>query len=174
MGRLVKTEKFFLTGESVAKEPYHYRTCGLEGIYLLNGYDVEEHDGEEYVSISDIDGLHKAIGRHIVTHRKALSPREVRFLRNTMNLTQAELAKLLSNNSQSVARWEKGECEIPGAAEKLLRVVFMASLMTAEELESLREMLLSKLQELDCMDQLVPAAAQFELFDRWSEKKFAA
>jgi DNA-binding transcriptional regulator YiaG len=171
MGRPVKTENFYLTGEKAEKDPWPYRACGLEGIYLLNGYNVEEHDGEEHVAIRDIDGLHKAIGRHLVAHRKALAPREIKFLRNTMNLTQAEMAEMLGNNSQSVARWEKGECEIPGTAEKLLRAVYLASLMTVDELAALRDFLVSKLQELDSMDEVVAAPAQFQLFDHWSERE---
>ncbi len=169
----MKMDKFFLRGEQVKAEPYHYRANGLEGIYLLNGYSVEEHDGEAHVSITDIDGLHKAIGRHIVVHRKALSPREVRFLRNAMNMTQAELADLLGNTSQSVARWEKGECEMPGASEKLLRAIFLISVMTKEEFEGFREFLTSRLSELDQIDELTAAPAQFELFDSWTERKAA-
>jgi len=95
----MSTDSFFLTGEDVSAKPYLYRACGLDGIYLMNGYTVETHDGEEHVAVSDIDGLHKAIGRHLVTFRKALSPKEIRFLRNTLDLTQAELAQRLGNTT---------------------------------------------------------------------------
>ena len=167
----MKAESFYLCGEKVKAKPFRYRACGLDGIYLLNGYSVEMHDDEEHVSITDVDGLHKAIGRHIVMCRKALAPKEVRFLRNTMNLTQAELAETLGNTSQSVARWEKGECTIPGASEKLLRVVYLASLLTEEELKQLQRMLTTGLDELDEMDETSPPLAQFELFERWEEKQ---
>lgn len=169
MRRRVKNDSFYLAGDAARQEPYRYRACGLDGIYLLNGYEITRHDSEEHVSIRDVDGLHKAIGRHLVTHRKGLAPTEVRFLRNTMGLTQSQLANMLGNNSQSVARWEKGECEIPGSAEKLLRAIFLASLMTQDELSALRDLLLTKLEELDKLDEVVPVSAQFELFDRWSE-----
>jgi DNA-binding transcriptional regulator YiaG len=113
------SDNFVLTGESVSDaDPYLYRACGLDGIFLLNGYTEEEHDGEKYVSIRDVDGLHWAIGKHIVMNRKVLAPKEIRFLRTTMNLTQAELAETLGKNSQSVARWEKGTSELPGAEDK--------------------------------------------------------
>ncbi len=163
-------ETFFLTGEDVRTEPYRYKACGLDGIYLLNGYNVHEHDGEKHVSITDIEGLHKAIGRHLVVNRKGLAPKEVRFLRNTMDLTQAQLADMLGNNSQSVARWEKGECEMPGTAEKLLRAVFLASLMSDAELSALRDFLTKRLCELDAIDELAAVPAQFELDDHWTEK----
>lgn len=165
----MKTDQFYLVGQEV-KEPLLYRGCGLEGIYLLNGYTVEEHDGERHESVADIEGLHRAIGRHLVAHRKGLSPKEIRFLRNTMGLTQAELAGKLGNNSQSVARWEKGECEIPGTAEKLLRAIFLASLLRDDDLDALKELLNVRLAELDDRDEVRQVPAQFELFDQWEER----
>jgi len=165
-------DSFYLSGETAAAEPYLYRACGLDGIYLMNGYAIEDHDGEESVTVSDVDGLHKAIGRHLVSSRKALSPKELRFLRNTLDLTQSELAERLGNTSQSVARWEKGQCEIPGAAEKLLRAYFLVSVMTPEEFDVLKRLLSSS--DLDQFDELSSKPAQFSLFGSWSEDLAAA
>lgn len=167
-------DTFYLCGEEVQGEPYRYRACGLDGIYLLNGYTIEQHDDEQHVTIRDLDGLHKAIGRHLVMHRKAISPREIRFLRNTLGLTQADLAQKLGNNSQSVARWEKGDCDIPGAAEKLLRAIFLVSIMDKEELKELLEKLETILVGGD-LDQLDDASqsVQFQLFGSWEEKTAA-
>ncbi|HEV2366014.1 MAG TPA: hypothetical protein VGS12_17655 [Caulobacteraceae bacterium] len=45
-------QRFYRSGEKIRPAPYPYRASGgLEGIYLLNGYRVEEHDGEQHVSI---------------------------------------------------------------------------------------------------------------------------
>lgn len=162
-------EDFYLTGEEVRPVPVLYRACGLDGIYLHNGYKIDEHDGEQHMAVTNMEGLHQAIGRHLVIHRKGLAPKEIRFLRNTMNLTQAELAERLGNNAQSVARWEKGECEMPGTAEKLLRAVYLASLMDDNELSVLREFLNSRLDELDRFDELVEQDARFEWDDEWKE-----
>jgi len=164
-------ESFFLSGEEVEATPYHYKEGGLDGIYLLNGFAVEEHDGEEHVSIVDVPGLHKAIGRHIVLNRKALAPREIRFLRKSMDLTQAELADKLGCNSQSVARWEKGEVSIPGAPEKLLRIVFLCTVITQEEAQQLRKIILERMDELDELDELKAPRAQFSLaLHEWGER----
>lgn len=105
-------------------EPYHYKACGLEGIYLLNGYTVEEHDGERHVFVENVDELHKAIGRHIISKRKGLTGAEIRFLRNTLdtghlgrqssaharcaagvNGATRCLASTLSNNSVPLTAW---------------------------------------------------------------------
>lgn len=163
------SETFYLDGEEVRNEPVLYRACGLDEIYLLNGYDLEDHDGEQYMSVKRMEELHQAIGRYLVTHRKGLTPKEIRFLRNTMDLTQSELAAKLGNNAQSVARWEKGECEVPGPSEKLLRLVFLASLMTEAEMLALKEFINSNLSELDELDETAPAQGRFKLGDIWEE-----
>lgn len=163
-------DHFHLVGEELRAEPYKYRACGLDGIYLLNGYEFEVHDGERHVLINDVEGLHRAIGRHLVLHRKALSPGEIRFLRKTMDFTQAELAERLGNTSQSVARWEKGEIEMPSPEEKLLRATFLASLLSDRELKALRDLLTHTLVELDALDQANTPPAQFQFGDEWREK----
>jgi DNA-binding transcriptional regulator YiaG len=169
MGRFEMSETFYLNSEEVRNEPVLYRACGLDEIYLLNGYDLEDHDGDNHMSVTKIDELHQAIGRHLVTHRKGLSPKEIRFLRNTMNLTQAELAARLGNDSQSVARWEKGQCEVPGASEKLLRVVYLAHLLTDEEMAALRDFLNNSLNALDEIDETETVQGRFQLGDKWFE-----
>ena len=162
-------ELFFKPAEEV-REPYHYKACGLENIYLLNGYEFDEHDGERYAFVHGVDGLHKVIGRHIILKRKGLTGQEVKFLRNTLNLTQSELANELGNNAQSIARWEKGQTEIPGDTEKFLRVIFFARLATDEELKELQDFICKKLAELDEIDESVTGCAQFELSGQWREK----
>ncbi len=166
----MRGDAFCWSGEEVQREPYAYTVCGLDNIFLLNGYQVSHHDGEESVSVIDVDGLHRAIGRHLVLHRKGLSPKEVRFLRKTMDLTQAELAAKLGNDAQSVARWEKGTCEMPGTAEKLLRATFLAeNIVDDSDLAILRRLLVSVMDELDSVDEIKPPQAQFRLDERWAE-----
>jgi DNA-binding transcriptional regulator YiaG len=113
-------------GDSATREPLHYNWCGLDYVYLLSGYErVQTEDGEDII-IQDIDGLHRAIGLDLVQHKKVLTGSEVRFLRKQMDLTQSELGYLMATTDQTVARWEKGECEMPGPADTLLRFVYLA------------------------------------------------
>jgi len=165
----MKRENFFRPSEEV-RDPYHYTACGLQNIYLLNGYDFGEHDGERHVFIRSLDALHQAIGRHLVLKRKALTGAEIKFLRKTIDLTQEELAEALGNNAQSIARWEKGQITIPGDAEKLLRVVFFARLTTEEELRALRDLIVDGLVELDAFDEDVTPCASFTLNETWTEQ----
>lgn len=166
--------KFFRPGKNPACEPYAYKACGLDGIYLLNGYEVEEHDGVKHIFVEHEEELHREIARHVICTRKSLSGKEIRFLRNTLDLTQKQLALKLGNNSQSVARWEKGEIEIPADAEKLLRIFVFATIATPEERDALRELIVQRLAELDDMDEREPQSAAFERGNHWKQTKCVA
>lgn len=156
------------------QEPYLYKACGLDNIYLLNGYHLEIHDGERYVHVEHELELHKAIGFHLVSQRKALSAKEIKFLRNVMELTQSKLAKLIGTTTQSVARWEKGAFEIPGPAEKTLRFLFLIRNLPRDELETFIQALdrvLGEIEELDDAEGSAAPAAEFYLNDRWEERE---
>jgi putative transcriptional regulator len=155
MGRLVMTrpEHFFVGDRAHAPKPYHYRECGLDNIYLLNGFYLEEHDGEEYVSIENVEGLWKAIGLSLVTCRKVFSPKEIRFLRQQMHLTQLELAALLRVEDQTVARWEKGKVKLPGPADVALRALFLGSEIAQPQGGEILERWLEIIAQLVAQDQ---------------------
>ena len=80
--------------------------------------------GGRRVKIKDIDGLHEAIGRQLITEKKNLSGKEIRFLRQEMLMSQATLAKLFEVAEQTVLRWEKGKADIPKPAETLVRLLY--------------------------------------------------
>jgi DNA-binding transcriptional regulator YiaG len=151
-----------VAGQEVMAEPYHYKMCGLDDIYLLNGVDF--HDGEygRGVSIHNVEDLHREIGLHLILHRKALSPKEIRFLRKQMEFTQTELGKCLGVTSQTVARYEKGETEIPGPVDHLMRFLFVFHLMPAEQRAKLLEDILEAQKELQEMDDAPPSPVYFQ------------
>ena len=112
-------------GNERPKQPLHYKECGLDDVFLASGYRKVKTSYGDAVVIKDQDGLHAAIARHLVASKKALSGKEIRFLRKRMDCTQSGLARLIGVDSQTVARWEKGETEnIPGPADRIIRVVY--------------------------------------------------
>lgn len=112
---------------------YHYTECGMDNIYLANGYSFVDAPGGRQVKIKDIDGLHEAIGRMLVAEKKNLLGREIRFLRHEMLMSQGNLARLLEVDEQTVARWEKGKTEIPKPAEALIRLLYREHVGTDPE-----------------------------------------
>lgn len=121
------TRAFALRGQAANESPYHYTQCGLDEVYLLNGYEVQDTPYGRGVSIQNVEGLHEAIADHLVRSTALLKGREIRFLRKQMELTQAELATLLRCNQQSVARWEKEKAEISGTADAIIRLLYLSA-----------------------------------------------
>ena len=103
---------------------YHYKESGLRNVWLADGYEIVHTPHGKGISFDDIDALHAAIGRMICSHSPRLSGPEVRFLRGEMALSQAALARLLGNNAQSVALWEKSRVKVPKWADRLLRALY--------------------------------------------------
>jgi DNA-binding XRE family transcriptional regulator len=119
-------ERFRVPGHEDPGGPLYYPQCGLP-IFLVNGFKREIIDGEEAVTIENLDGLWTAIGMYLVSKKKQLLPLEIRFLRHQMDLTQVELAQILRTTDQTVARWEKGMARLYGPADVAFRTAFLMS-----------------------------------------------
>jgi DNA-binding transcriptional regulator YiaG len=110
----------------------------------VGGVEFTETPRGKGVTIKDIEGLHRVIGSILVRERKNLNGREFRFLRHEINATQQLVATLLRVDVQTVGRWERGECEIPGPAQGLIRLLYEEKIndnkAISEPLERLAEL----------------------------------
>src|SRR5271166_3861745 len=102
---------------------YNYAECGLDNVIIKNMSCVIDDAGEEVYEIPNILGLHKVIAACIVRHPHGISPKELRFLRTEMGMTQGELAEIVKKDHQTVGRWERGEKPIDQNAEALIRLL---------------------------------------------------
>ena len=124
-------------------EAFHYKTSGLENIYLLNGYEVRELEGSRAVAIHNLEGLHRAIASQLIEKPAPLTGKELRFLRVEMDFSQKALGQLLGVTDQAVAKWEKGQTKsIPRGADTLIRLFARERLLKREGsvFEFVREM----------------------------------
>lgn len=116
----------FRHGQEPAPKPFHYKMCGLDNVWLLNGFAVEETAYGPGVRVEAADELHRVLARTIVQDKAAMSGPELRFLRKLMGLSQNGLAQLLGCNNQRVARWEKGQtAAIDPSADRLMRMLVL-------------------------------------------------
>ena len=105
---------------------YHYRECGLDSVFLGNGFEIRPHeDGRTTIHIQDVEGLHKAIGRILVEDKKRLRGKEIRFLRTELLMSQRALANVLGVDEQTLARWEKGRIRIPPSYDAVIRLIYL-------------------------------------------------
>ena len=105
-------------------QEYNYTECGLTNVILVGGVTIKETPRGQVFHIDDQEGLHRVIADSLLSEKKRLSGRELRFLRHELNMTQGVLASLLGTDEQSVARWEKGQCKVPGPADRLIRFLY--------------------------------------------------
>jgi DNA-binding transcriptional regulator YiaG len=121
-------------------EAYHYTESGLDNVMVFGMVARLDDEGEAVVTIPNIIGLHHAIAEAIVAHTAGINGKELRFLRTEMGMTQAELAKIVHHDAQSVARWEKGEYHIAPTAEALIRLLAIQHLKLEVEQEPIEEL----------------------------------
>lgn len=146
---MTSAKRFKLHNQTTVREPYHYKACGLDDVYLLNGFTIEETDYGRGVSVHNVEDLHQAIGFKIISDKKPLSAREFRFLRKQMDYTQEQLSKKLRVDVQTIARYEKEQTAIPGAVDAMIRIIYAVYLIPDDKrLEILREVI-DDLEERD-------------------------
>lgn len=108
---------------------YHYTECGLDNIYLVNGFKITKtNKGDEEIFIHDIHGLHKKIANTLVFKRGLLAGNEIKFIRTTMDLSQTSLGRLLGLDYQTILGWEKNKFPISKTADHFLRIIFFSYL----------------------------------------------
>lgn len=104
---------------------YQYTGCGLDWVYLVNGYRVHETPYGEGISVQNVDGLHDLIARTIVTRPVRMRGQELRFMRSYWDLTQAGMGKRLGLSRSQIARHEANSYGvIPATADICVRSTF--------------------------------------------------
>lgn len=122
-------------GRKPAPKAYRYSECGLDNVYLVNGFTYHDTPYGPGVSFHNIPGLHAALTRALVCKKGPLEPQEFRFLRNRLKLTQAEFAHMIRSTRQNIGRWERGTTDdIPGPADVCARICATAGVRTRDEL----------------------------------------
>lgn len=113
---------------------YHFEECGLDYVYLMNGYEIEKDpDFGELVRIFNADKLHREIARSVLLYKEKLEGQEIRFFRSLLRLTQEQLGELLSVKRETVSRWESDKHPIEESTAMLLRVIVWEEYLDEEK-----------------------------------------
>ena len=121
----MKTKRVFRHKQDENESLYRYTACGLDNVYLLNGYELHQLEDGEGVSVRDLEDLHRAIGRSLAKQDEPLQPKELRWFRLHLDLTQDKLAEILGCRPQAVAKWEKGESRPSEKNDTFIRLLYL-------------------------------------------------
>jgi len=103
---------------------FHYKDCGLDNVWLKNGFNEIETEYGPAISIFNLEGLHSTIGMQIIECNALLNGKEIRFLRKEMDLSQKHLGEILGVSEESIRGWEKGRNKITAPSDKLIRILY--------------------------------------------------
>ena len=102
--------------------PLHFTECGLDNVYLVNGFHFgQTGNGEEVLVIQDLNGLHVAIARAIVESPHPLDAKTFKFLRKHLDMAQRQVAEMFDVSEESVSLWERARQPLPKYADIILR-----------------------------------------------------
>ncbi|MGE0154459.1 MAG: hypothetical protein AB7R90_17720 [Reyranellaceae bacterium] len=101
----------------------HFPECGLDNVYLANGWRSHDTPIGRLLQIKDDHNLIATLARHIVEQPYQPSGRELRYLRIYLNLSTVKLGELFGLNDLQVVRWEKEICKIKPATFRLLSLL---------------------------------------------------
>jgi len=102
---------------------YHYTESGLQNVWLNNGFRIRKTSGGDAVAISNADGLHQAIGRHIAA-KGYMTGKEFRFLRKELDLSQNRFANWIGLSEDMVSKWERLG-RVPKSACRFIQAIYL-------------------------------------------------
>jgi putative transcriptional regulator len=158
--------EFFIGGRERLAEAYQYFASGLDNVFLANGVSIEETPYGPMVTIENLNGLHRAIGLHIVEKAAPLTGAEFRFLRKQMNRTQRDMAAVMKISDQTIANYEKGKSEL-GPADPLMRLTYLLDIVPDETRAKLVRGLAEPMPKRRI--QRLPDAPRRKLVQDWQE-----
>lgn len=145
---------------------YRYTGCGLLSVYLLNGFKKMKTRYGNAVSIENVEGLHKAIGTHLIFRNAELSGAEFRFLRKEMNMSQKTFGDFVGLQGQSIANWEK-KSKVPKGHGLFIRFLYQENIIhgkveitkTIERLNEMDQKRIKKIVFEETAEGWIPSAA---------------
>jgi len=147
---------------------YHYTECGLEYVYLENGFEFIETPWGKGVHVDSAEALHAELGRMVACLERPLSGTELRFLRERLEMTQEQFAELIGyKDGQQVGAWERGKSKVPRPVEAVLRELYLEA-YPPDQPAGLRQLLAQLIRTVDVKP--VPVTLR-EQDDQWSSEE---
>lgn len=88
---------------------YHYTECGLDYVWLENGY------------IYDKAEIIRGINLVLVQKPSILNAKEISYIRHTLDKSVKKLSQILKVNAESIDAWEDGVSKISPESDHMLK-----------------------------------------------------
>jgi DNA-binding transcriptional regulator YiaG len=101
---------------------YHYKECGLDNVWLENGFAAKATPYGKAVAIDDAIDLHKVLTLNLTMKKGRITGKELRFMRVVLGMSQEGLGKCVGATEQSVSLWERTG-KVPQSADSIVRML---------------------------------------------------
>lgn len=142
----------------MTRTDYRYDECGLDNVILKNLPVRLDDDGEELIVIPAVNLLHNVLLAAVASKPSGLIGKEIRFIRTKLGMTQAELARVIGRDGQTIGRWERNEFEIEQSADTLIRILAFQFLDGESELPDVRELSQRSIQSATQLPYVIDAS----------------
>ncbi|MDD5037268.1 MAG: hypothetical protein PHE55_21285 [Methylococcaceae bacterium] len=111
---------------------YYYVQCGLDNVWLENGFEIVATPYGESVKIDRVDQLNAAIAEDLTQKPGPLTGKEFRFLRIQLDMSQKRIGELMGKEAQTVAIWEKSE-KVNQDVDFMIRHIYRQTAINARQ-----------------------------------------
>lgn len=101
---------------------YHYKECGLDNVWLENGFVAKSTAYGKAVAIDDAVGLNKVLALDLTKKKGRVTGKELRFMRVVLGMSQEGLGKCVGASEQSVSLWERTG-KVPQSTDSIVRML---------------------------------------------------
>lgn len=148
----------------IRDQPYDYTESGLNVTLIgVTQYDCSFCE-ENFISIPNPEQLHTKIALDICKDNKALLlPEEIRFLRKELGLKAKELARIMGVGPETVSRWENDKKTISEGNDRMLRMIYRASVEKPSSDENSKAKVINFLKSLPTQRKQIKKRHTIEL-----------
>lgn len=129
------------------EEPFQFADSGLSYVYLIGIKYYTCECGRVTADIPAVKELMQLIARDLLRKPSSLTGEEIRFLRKRLGKKQADFAKEIGIEPETLSRYENDKLAVSETADKLIRLYFIVFAEDDQNLLTARKALQDLLAE---------------------------
>jgi transcriptional regulator with XRE-family HTH domain len=154
---------------ATAEKPFHFVDCGLDNVYLIGIKFFVDPDGSVVAEIPAIKQLMRLIAHDVVTSRRNLTGKEIRFLRKRLGKKATEYCRYLGLDPSTLSRIENEKQVVSIQSQMLARLSYCAFSEDPALLECAKSILQSLLEEMTKNQKKQRIVLEMDINQEWRE-----
>lgn len=160
--------------KATAEKPFHFVDSGLSNVSLIGIRYYKCECGRTMAAIPAIVDLMRLIARDLVMKPTSLIGEEVKFLRKRLGKKQADFAREIGVEPETLSRYENDKQTIGETTDKLIRMYYVWAAQDDARLDEVRKRIQQALEEWKASTAPKKVVARVNANNEWTPAKPAA